>query len=228
MPRIFIPSCGAHDWRRFVAKPEHWKRGYSAMTAALAWEAAEGVPPEIAAILGKKVELLLAFPEYKVALPGGTRASQCDVFALVRADGQTCAVSVEAKVEEPFGPTVGDWMVGASPHKSELLRSICALFGLTFPADALRYQLFHRTAAAVIEAGRFKTDRAAMVVQSFSQDHRRFEDFVAFAALFGLEAERGRPLIHVLPSGLPLTLGWATGSEEFLKAQAEAPPYRTD
>ncbi len=223
MPRIFIPSRGANDWRRFVAKPAHWKRGYSAMTAALAWEAAEGVPPEIAAILGQQVELLLALPEHKVALPGGRKASQCDVFALVRADGQTCALSVEAKVDEPFGPTVGDWMVGAGPGKSELLRSICALLGLTFPADDLRYQLFHRTAAAVIEAGRFKTDRAAMVVQSFSQDHRRFEDFVAFAALFGLQAERGRQLTHILPSGLPLTLGWATGSEKFLCLEATTP-----
>ena len=36
----------------------------------------------------------------------------------------------------------------------------------TPPAPSLRYQLFHRTAAAVIEARRFGTDAAAMVVHS--------------------------------------------------------------
>jgi len=58
----------------------------------------------------------------------------------------------------------------------------------------------------VLEATRFKTDRAAMVVQSFSQEHRWFEDFAAFTALLGLEADRGKPL----------ELGWAVGSADFL------------
>ncbi|WP_413776936.1 DUF6946 family protein [Mesorhizobium sp. AR07] len=32
----------------------------------------------------------------------------------------------------------------------------------------LRYQLLHRTSAALLEAKRFKTDEAAMIVHSFS------------------------------------------------------------
>jgi hypothetical protein len=137
-------------------------------------------------------------------------------FALARVDGQTCAVAVEAKVNESFGPTVGEWMVGAGPGKTERMRFICDLLGLNIPHEALRYQLFHRTVAAVIESQRFKTERAAMVVHSFSQEHRWFDDFAAFCDLFGLKAERGRPLTRNLPSGLPLTLGWATGSAEFI------------
>ena len=82
--------------------------------------------------------------------------------------------------------------------------------------DHVRYQLLHRTAAALLEAARFKTDRAAMIVQSFSQEHRWYEDFAAFTALFGIEADRGTPLRHILPSGKPLDLGWAVGSAEFL------------
>lgn len=216
--RILVPTAGPDDWRHLLADPEkHWRRGYSAMAAALSWEAAAGVPPEIAEVLGGRTELLLAIPEHKVSLPGGRRESQCDVFALVRVEDQTCALAVEAKVNEFFGPTVAEWMIGASDGKVERLRFICETLGLDSPpVGALRYQLFHRTAAAVIEAKRFKTDRAAMVVQSFSQDHRWFEDFAAFAQLFGLQAERGRPLTATLPSGLPLTLGWATGSTEYL------------
>jgi hypothetical protein len=187
------------------------------MAAALSWEAAKGVPQEIAELLGAQAELLLAIPEHKVALPGGRRESQCDVFALVKADHQTIALSVEAKVNEPFGPTVGEWMVNASKGKMERMQFICDLLGLTTPPpDDLRYQLFHRTAAAIIEAKRFKTDQAAMIVQSFSQEHRWLEDFQAFASLLGLQAQVGRSASYILPSGIPLTLGWAVGSAEFL------------
>lgn len=218
MTKVFIPTAGPEDWRRFLAEPEkQWKRGYSAMAAALSWEAAVGLPPEIEQILGGSVELLVAIPEHKVALPGGGRESQCDVFALVRAADETIAVAVEAKINEPFGPTIGEWMTNASKGKIDRIRFICELLGLNAPPDAkLRYQLFHRTAAAVLEAARFKTDRAAMIVQSFSQEHRWFEDFVAFAALFGHEAEIGKAIVIALPSGRPLTLGWAVGSAAFL------------
>ncbi|MCE5972435.1 hypothetical protein LZA78_02885 [Sinirhodobacter sp. WL0062] len=187
------------------------------MAAALSWEAAGGLPPEVSNLLGESVELLLAIPEHKVPLPGGSRESQCDVFALAKASNETIAIAVEAKVNEPFGPTVGEWLENASDGKIERLRFICDLLGLNNPPPPeLRYQLFHRTAAAILEAARFKTDRAAMIVQSFSPEHRWFEDFQALAALLGLHAKPGKALIHYLPSGMPLTIGWAVGSEAFL------------
>jgi len=164
------------------------------MAAARAWEAADGVPPDVARALGGEVSLLLAIPEHRVEMPKRGRPSQCDIFALVRIGDETCAVAVEAKVSEPFGPTVGEWMVGAGQNKKGRMDCICELLGRRAPAETLRYQLFHRTAAAVVEARRFKTDRAAMVVQSFSPEHRSFKDFVDFAALFGLEAKRDQPL----------------------------------
>ena len=218
MATIFLPSKGADDWRRCLADPQkQWKRGHSAMAAALSWEAAQGLPPEIAVLLGPDAELVLAIPEHKVALPGGRRDSQCDVFALARVGEETIAVAVEAKVDEPFGPTVGDWMARASAGKTERITFIRDVLGLPDrPLDRVRYQLLHRSAAAVLEAMRFKTDRAAMIVQSFSQRHRRFEDFASFTALLGLEADRDKPLRHILPSGKPLDLGWATGSPDFL------------
>jgi hypothetical protein len=218
MSKILTPSRGPDDWQQFLADPQkQWKRGYSAMAAALSWEAAQGLPPEIAAILGPGAELLFAVPEHKVALPGGRRESQCDVFAIVRAGDETIAMAVEAKVGEPFGPTVGEWMVGAGTGKTERITFIRDLLGLPdCSIDHVRYQLLHRTAAAALEAGRFKTDRAAMVVQSFSREHRWFEDFAAFTALLGIEADRGKPFRHILPSGRPLDLGWAVGSAEFL------------
>lgn len=218
MAKVYVPSTGVEDWKRFLANPEtQWQRGYSAMAAALSWEAAQGLPPEISELVGGSPELLLAIPEHKVALPGGRRDSQCDVFALVRAGEETLAIAVEAKVNETFGPTVGEWMSNASDGKLERMRFIRDLLGLSAPPpDDLRYQLLHRTAAAILEARRFKTDRAAMIVQSFSQDHRWFEDFAAFARLFGLKARPGQAMNHILPSSMPLLLGWAVGSPDFL------------
>jgi hypothetical protein len=215
---ILVPTRGPEDWAKLLADPDrHWRRGHSAMAAALAWEAAKGLPPEIAAILGPEAELLLAMPEHKVRMPGRGRESQCDLFALVALDDGLCALAVEAKVDEPFGPTVGDWLAEGGPNRQDRLRAICELLGTGYPTNAaLRYQLFHRTAAAVIEARRFRARTAAMVVHSFSQDGRWFEDFAAFCDLLGLEARPGIPLRHATPDGTRLLLGWAKGSPEHL------------
>lgn len=216
--KILIKTKSYEDWRQFLADPEkQWKLGYSAMATALSWEAADGVPDEISELFGKKTELLLAIPEHKVALPGGNRESQCDVFALIKVDNKIYAVAVEAKVNEPFGPTIGEWMQNASNGKIERIRHICDLLGLeTIPPGHLRYQLFHRTAAAILESERFKTDNAAMIIQSFSQNHKWFEDFYSFSEFLGLDVKLGKGYQVTLPNKKSLLLGWATGSEKFI------------
>jgi hypothetical protein len=218
MSKILVPTNSADDWRTLLADPiKHWKIGYSAYATAQCWEAENGFPPEIAEILGSKTELLLAIPEHKVPLPGGSRDSQCDVFALGRVVDKTIAVSVEGKVDETFGPTIGEWHNNPSDGKIKRLTSICETLGLQYPPQPeLRYQLFHRTAAAVIEAQRFGTDQAAMIVHSFSQEHRWFDDFSLFCELFGVKARRGVGHRVNLPDGQQLVLGWATGHERFL------------
>ena len=74
MSKIFVPSAVAADWKRLLAEPEkHWKTGYSAKTLAQSWESAKGLPPGVAALFELEDDadgLLLALPEYKVALPG--------------------------------------------------------------------------------------------------------------------------------------------------------------
>ncbi len=112
---ILLPSQGPSDWQRLLAEPvKHWKTGYSARSMAHCWEAADGLPPELASLFqnsapfrGHTPELLLAIPEWKVALPGGTRKSQNDVFALLRCADQLISLTVEGKVNEPFGPQSG-------------------------------------------------------------------------------------------------------------------------
>lgn len=221
MSRIYLPSRGAKDWRALLADPvKHWRIGYSAMTLALCWEAAGSLPPEIAAMfeaIGPDPELLVGLPEHKVPLSGSSLgASQSDLFAIVRAGGKTIAAMIEGKVDESFDRTLGQWLVNASPGKLRRLAQICDLLGLAQPLPPdVYYQLLHRTAAAVLEARRFKTDAACMIVHSFSPTAKWFDAFERFAALFGQRAERGR-LIAIAPAASPpLYAGWATGDPRF-------------
>ena len=211
--RIYVPTRGAQDWRARLADPKkHWRQGYSAQAVAEAWESAAGLPRDIARLFDPGAELLFAIPEHGVALPGRGANSQCDVFALLRIGGQTCALAVEAKVHEPFDKTLAEWQTPFSEGKARRLAGLCDVLQIDPLPDQTRYQLIHRTAAAIIEARRFKTDRAAMCVQSFATDHCGHADFAQFAALFGLDVPPGTAATVVLPSGLPLTLGWATST----------------
>ncbi|SNR63894.1 hypothetical protein SAMN06265370_113119 [Puniceibacterium sediminis] len=192
------------------------------MAAAQSWEAAQisdpsGLPPEIAALLGSGGALQLAIPEHRVALPGAGADSQCDVFALVQAGEASVALTVEAKVDEAFGPTIGTWLAEDKDNKRERLAALCNWLGVSYPPpEPLRYQLFHRSAAAVAEARRFNRPVAAMVVQSFSPTHRWIEDFEAFALHLGVQAGLGRLGRTRLPDGIELWLGWAQGDARFL------------
>ncbi|WP_409363642.1 DUF6946 family protein [Bradyrhizobium sp. AUGA SZCCT0431] len=126
---------------------------------------------------------------------------------------------MEGKVNESFGPTIREWYVDPSPGKQQRLAFLCDLVGVQCPppGDA-HYQLFHRTASAVIEAERFKTDDAAMVVHSFSPENKWLDAYAAFLNLFGLAARPGQLVSTELPDGRPLHFGWAEGDPQFLSA----------
>lgn len=222
---LLIPSQGPSDWQRLLAEPvKHWKTGFSARSLAHCWEAADGLPPELANLFhrssqfrGHTPELLLAIPEWEVALPGGTRKSQNDVFALVRCADKIISLTVEGKVNEPFGPTLGDWSSPNTPGKTTRLDFIKKTLGLpeVLP-DGLYYQLLHRTASAVIEAERFRANTAAMIVHSFSPERKWFEEYALFVDLMGIKGTKGELEKIELPNGISLHLGWATGNPKFL------------
>lgn len=212
--RIFLPTKSAEDWRALLADPDkHWRTGYSARTAAEHWEKSPDLPPEIDAVfqgasLGP-AELLVAFPEWKTPLPGGRRESQTDILALVRTSKGVFVAGIEAKVTEPFGPTVEEWLDNASKGKLERLEFLKQTLGLEDDIGRLRYQLLHRTAAALIEAERFGAVGAAMIVQSFSPVSAWKEDFEVFVAAMGMKSGKAR----TSPNGRPLILAWAQGPD---------------
>jgi len=136
MTRILIPASSPEDWKQFLAEPEkQWKSGYSARSLAYCWHDSDGMPPEILSALGqvpalKDLKTIFAIPEHKVPLPGGSAASQNDVWVLGESSVGLVSLAVEGKVSEPFGPTVGEWFKGKTPGKEKRLRFLCAKLGL--------------------------------------------------------------------------------------------------
>jgi len=227
MSRVYVPTRSAEDWKRLLAKPErHWKTGFSAKALAYCWEDAHDFPPEIARLFSQsgippfqQVELLLALPEYQVALPGGSRPSQNDIFILAKAlDGHLVSITIEGKVSEEFDRTLEEWNANKSPGRKQRLKFLKEQLGLTQELPPhIRYQLLHRTASAVIEAIRFNAQNAVMIVHSFSPNDLWFEDYEAFLALFGVKAALNQLVFLKETQSINLYCGWARGSAKYLE-----------
>ena len=221
MKRIFVPTQSAADWKRLLAREHHWKPAFSAMSVAQSWEAAAGeLPTEISALFRhcadetiQSAELLLAIPEYQVDLPGGSRPTQTDVFALLRSTAGLVAVAVEGKVDETFGPTVDEKRKEGAEARLEYLHRLLELE--PSGSGTLRYQLLHRTAAAILLAQRFHAGAAALVVHSFSPESRWFGDFEAFGKAMGAGLQKGNLTRVGIRGGIPFYAGWAAGDQRF-------------
>lgn len=225
MKRIFVPTESGADWKRLLAKPElHWKPGKSAMSAAACWETAGSrLPSEIIASLEASLdpalvnlELLLAVPEWEVALPGGPTTSHTDVLALARNDRGLVVVAVEAKVDEEFGPTLGEKRAAPSDGQSVRLKYLHDVLRLAEPLpDSIRYQLLHRTVSAIRTAEQFHAHAAVMLVQSFSPAGRWREDFDWFCRALGA-LPRSDSVVEIANHQAPrLFLGWCAGDQQF-------------
>jgi hypothetical protein len=221
MKRIYVPTKHPDDWQRFLAQPEkQWRSGYSAKELAECWEMANGFPSEFQELFTKsgnpalwQLELLFAIPEYKVILPGGKRASQNDLFVLARAkDDQLVTIAVEGKVSESFGPTLKAWLIGASNGKRVRLKFLCDILGLSSePPLDIRYQLFHRTASAIIESKRFNARYAMMIIHSFSSVHKGLVEYQNFLSLFGVSGRANELVKLPNPRNVSVYIGWVTG-----------------
>jgi hypothetical protein len=223
MGLILVPAHGPEDWKQFLAEPEkYWKRGYSARALAYCWHQTQGFPSEVRIALNteqslRNLEMLLAIPEHKVPLPGGARASQNDIWVLARTEDGLVSITVEGKVSESFGPTLGEWLKEASGNKQKRLAYILEHLGLqdTPPAD-IRYQLLHRTASAVIEAKTYFAKRAVMLVHSFSRNDEWFDDYERFLSLFDVTATHGEMVSLGRVQGIDLYSAWVRGDARFL------------
>ncbi|WP_194840956.1 DUF6946 family protein [Filobacillus milosensis] len=223
MGNYYVPTNGVGSWREFLAdSKKQWKPGYSAFELAYKWEAAENFPPSVKRVfeqsqipLIQEVELLYGFPEYKVPLPGGSASSQNDLYVLAKANDELLTIMVEGKVSEPFGETVESWL-GKEYSKGKKSRLDFLLEQLGLNEESVldkRYQLLHRTASALIEAKQVRAKNAMMLVHSFSEAGKWFEDYEAFVKLFQLSPKKGEIVGPVLLDGVNLYFGWVTGKK---------------
>lgn len=218
--RVYVPLDSTEQWKRYLASQDRWRQGYSAYELAHSWMAARfsarGLPTSVQSAFDAVPELeganvVLAFPEYKTALEGGARDSQTDLWWLGTCKSGLLSVAVEGKVREPFGETIGVWLAKASARSAKPTRLAALLRELGIdpsrPVDHLHYQLLHRTAAAVIEARRYRAPIAVMLVHSF-HGSLHFDAYREFSALF--DEELGHTGVHraAILGDVTLYLGW--------------------
>lgn len=216
--RIAIPLLNPEDVIPHLGKPSHWKQGRSAKSLADSWFHARDIPAPVRAVLAQSdrlagAELLEAWLERETDLQDGRASpSQTDLLALLGIGDKLAVLGIEAKVDESFGPLVSEWIERGSEGKVQRLAKLCAMFRLDPAAVGhLRYQLFHRTAAAVFEAKRFRAGNAILIVQSFCPKSTGLGDAKAFFDAIGLAGLGADRLIGASRcDGVDLWVGWAS------------------
>ncbi len=149
------------------------------------------------------------------------------MFALIRRKQETIALAVEGKVNESFGPTLGEWYARPSAGKTKRLAFIKQVLDRSEIPNNVPYQLMHRTVAAIVEARRFKTDCAAMIVHSFAEDFGHFDDYSTFASFLGFQATKDAPGQIITLGNFPVLVGWAQGNIRHLNPPRPS-QYETD
>ena len=215
MSRFFYAHeiANPEDVRPRLRQERHWKKGCSAYELAHAWVNANNIPAPVRSVLDTCPDYVGAVlveglfeRDVDLRTPGGR--SQTDVLALVKSDYGYAVVAVEGKVDEPFNKLVSTW--NDSAGKERRLKALCASLGLPV-ADVgdIRYQLLHRAASAVYEAQRYQTERAIMLVHSFSVTDTSFGDFQEFAKAMGIPVQSVNQVSEEREcEGIRLRLAW--------------------
>jgi hypothetical protein len=156
------------------------------------------------------------FLERQTDLGDNGRPSQTDLLVLAKSYDGLCVIGVEGKAEEPFGEIVQEWLGEGSPTRTKRLSILCEMLGLHTAPLNLRYQLFHRSAACVIEAKHFGARSAMLLVHSFSKRQRSLSDYRAFVSALGADATSLPDKIvgpvgrQVAGGAIELYFGWVT------------------
>ena len=128
------------------------------------------------------------------------------------------SIAVEGKVAESFGELIVEWSKDKSAGKAVRLKFLCESLGLHKDSiQGIRYQLLHRTTSALLEARRFNSSIAILLIHSFSQENDGFHDYSRFAKHLGLMTAQLNT-IHFAKriDNVDLYLAWVTGNEKYL------------
>ena len=169
------------------------------------------------------------FREHIVRLRGSSSgASQNDVFALVRVGISTFAITIEGKVNEPFGEQVRDWLHSASDRKRErppvLWRTSSGWANRFKTIRTLSVAAADRFGCRRSSLQQFKTDRCGndRYIHSLSDKMRiRCVRATCLPAHSARKRHQIELIATVTRSPIPrrqssVFIGWATGDPKFL------------
>jgi hypothetical protein len=126
---------------------------------------------------------------------------------------------VEGKVNESFGQTIEEWFTDSSPGKEKRFKYLMEKLGLTAqPKGGLRYQLFHRAAAAVVTGEQFRAAAAILLVHSFTEAREGWADYQAFLKQWDVKAAPGAVQRVSTQCAVPLYAVWIDGNRDYLKS----------
>jgi len=212
---LHVPVTAPEDVVWHLGKQErHWKEGRSAQALATLWFQCNGFPPAVRQAFEtlprfRSAQLVDAFFERQVDLRSSGRPSQTDLLVIAALDDGLAIVGVEGKAGEPFGDHVKDWDDGGEGKRARL-DSLCTLLGLRAQDCAnLRYQLLHRTASVLLEAERYRSADAVLLIHSFDGDADSFDDYRTFLEALGFEdIRKGTMTEPVNCAGIRLYAVW--------------------
>ena len=140
------------EWEHAFHDSIHWKEGRSAYSLADFVINRNGIE-RITEILGRcgfiGLQLLSCDVETSVKFDDYKRPSQRDMILTGELkNSDRVFITVEAKVDESFGKTIGNSIISQSSHRAkELLKKFIPYY--KDQDKKLRYQLFHATAATI-------------------------------------------------------------------------------
>jgi hypothetical protein len=222
--RLSVSIKEPEDVIRHLAKGVmHWKGGYSAHSLAVLWFAENDFPSRVRKLLDESqafrdAQLLDGFFERQTELGDRERPSQTDLLVIAKTGKGLAVIGVEGKAEESFGELVSEWLAKDANRaaRDARLEMLCRMLGFAAADGNLRYQLFHRAAACLIEAERYGADTALLLVHSFSTKQSSLADYKAFVRALHLDDEvlpsaiAGPATGHVNGKKIALYFGWVT------------------
>lgn len=192
------------DWRRLASPkhPDHWVPGRSAQELARAWCGAgsPAMPMVLRELLDSRPETRnlrvdVVHPEYPIVFDDfGGEPRNADLAFIGEGPSARVAVTVEAKADETFGPTVGEALAHAveravgNPRSRGAERVVGLARAIFRPAEKgqpsvadLRYQLLTALAGSLAYAREVGASTAVLVVHEFVTDQTSDERHAANA-----------------------------------------------
>lgn len=150
LSNIYIPTTSAEQWAQFLAEPvKHWRQGYSARTLAYSWQEASGFPTEVGSVLASQfpaAELLLALPEHKVPLPGGSRPPKTISGCLLAQKASSFLLPLRARFQSRLAPPFRSGRQSPAPVNQSACRIffLCLVCPLSLKLCAISFSIARR------------------------------------------------------------------------------------